>query len=59
MKDPPADAQLVVQGKSLRVTRGDYELLKAFRQVGSRDALVIDVGRTAEEIRCGLEGAAV
>ena len=59
LKDPPADAQRVVQGKSLRVIRGDYGLLKAFRQASSHDALVIDVGRTAEEIRCDLEGAAV
>ena len=49
--------QLVVQGKSLRVTRSDYGLLKAFRQASSHDALVIDVGRTAEEIRRGLKEA--
>ena len=55
LKDPPAGTRLIVTGKSCRVARGEDELLKAFRRVGSRDALVIDIGGAAEEIRRGLK----
>lgn len=58
LKDPPADARLVVIGKAFRVVCGEDELLEALRHKGSPDALVIDVGRTAEEIRRGLKEAA-
>ena len=59
LKDPPLDVRLVVLDNKVLIARSDSELVKAFNQSGqAHDALVIDVGRTAQEVRHGLKEVA-
>ena len=60
LKDPPLDVRLVVlDDDKVLIVRSDSELVKAFSRSGqAHDALVIDVGRTAEEVRRGLKEVA-
>ena len=59
MKDPPLDVRLVVLDDRVLITRRDSELVKALKKSGQTyDALVVDVGRTAEEVRRGLKEVA-
>ena len=59
MKDPPADVRLVVLDDKVLITRRDSELVKALKKSAQTyDALVVDVGRTAEEVRRGLKDVA-
>ena len=59
LKDPPPNVRLVVLDNKVLITRRDSELVKALKKSAQTyDALVIDVGRTAEEVRRGLKEVA-